>query len=108
MQFRPFVLEAMASYTIILQNNATKYWLSVTLQDESRSELYYSFSFEGLYDVIEEAIGTGEGEYFICKEGVQSLEGAEILDRGVLQIGEIKRGNTDTYKTTKTYKQYGG
>lgn len=97
----------MAKYTVFLKNNATKKVFSFESEDTGGS-IYYTFALADMYDTIAAAIGTGEGEYFICPEGTASLEGAEVLDRGVLQIGEIARTDTDTYNTTKTYTQYGG
>lgn len=98
----------MANYTIILINKATKKYILLQMADRSESTRFYTFRVAGLYEPIVEAIGTGEGEYYVCPAGTTSPDGATILDRGVLQIGKIARTDTDTYNTTKTYEQYGG
>ena len=95
-------------YTLILLNAASKKTLCLTLTDRSASRRYYLFDFTGSYDAIAEAIGTGEGEYFVCPAGTDTLEGATVLDRGTLQIGEIERTDTATYNIKKEYTQYGG
>lgn len=98
----------MAKYTIILKNKATKKYVAVEATDISDSKMYYSFAFRNEYEAVVAAIGTGEGEYYICPEGTTDIDAAEILDRGVLQIGDIARTDTETYNTNKTYEQYEG
>lgn len=98
----------MANYTIILINKATKKYILFQLADRSESTRFYTFRVAGLYEPIVQAIGTGEGEYYVCPAGTTSPDGATILDRGVLQIGKIERTDTLTYNNKKTYTQYGG
>ena len=95
----------MANYTVFLRNCATKKTYSFKAEDMG-GKMYYSFSLPDYAEIVD-AIGEGEGEYFVCPEGAEGLEGAEVLDRGVAQVGKIER-QIDSYNTEKTYRQYEG
>ena len=96
----------MARYTIILQNNATKKYVLITMNDTSATPRFYRFNLRSYYSAIVEAIGTGEGEYYVCPAGTSGLSGATILDRGVMQIGAITPEENTTYISNRTYEQY--
>lgn len=96
-------------YILILLNRATGKYILLPLWDREGKKCYYTFDFGGVYEVIADLLGgSGEGEYFVCTPKTTSLEDAEVLDCGVLQVGEIVREEAEAYGAEKTYTQYGG